>query len=350
MPSPRSKQKSTNEQQDQGKDKDLGIDSQRPTDDKAEGENEDSKDSEAAASRKGTEDNTNLTKESKIEDEEDNENPSSVRDGQDGGPSDSKALESRDSEILSPSGGQSGATRMKQKSKDDAKLEAALQQLLGENQVEGQAMKDYKEFFKAYKLEDIVRALFTQGIPPFNTEIEPEMARKCANFLCDGENCIRLASNDELAVAANIDPGNMSRWRKEATAKKFCDFLGTCKDAPSSDAGQENEGGSQLNTGKHPKMRAGEGYIYVMQDKPDRFKIGCSQDPNERLKHAQTFNIVMKLVHEEQVDSRMHAREAAVHNDPDIKKYHKSVEGLAAREWYEGCTLQHIIEVIKRHA
>ncbi len=99
------------------------------------------------------------------------------------------------------------------------------------------------------------------------------------------------------------------------------------------------------------KTRKGEdeGYIYVMQDKPDRFKVGCSKRPESRLRQLQTGNVDLRLVHKKYVSSHMQRRESQVHADV-YNKYRFYHPEISSREWYVGCTLDYLRGIIERHA
>ena len=118
---------------------------------------------------------------------------------------------------------------------------------------------------------------------------------------------------------------------------------------------QEIKRGSKLSTGNFEEGNRksgqveGEGHIYVMQDKPDRSKIGCSKNPESRLRQLQTGNVDLRLVYKEYVISDMHWRESQVHTDI-YNKYRLYDPEISSREWYTGCTLDYLIGIIQRHA
>ncbi len=267
---------------------------------------------------------------------------------------------------------------MKQESKakkeisPEKELEKVLKRLLQGNTVKREDRDDYEEIKQHYnlKLRHVVCALFALKAPPFNKAIGPEMARDCANFLFElrrsGSGNFCLASNNELAAAAKASPSTFSNWRSGQTEKSraadgFCAFLQTCKvglSFPQEEAETESYTDTETETDSsdedspsatRPKTRKGEGYIYIMQDKPRRFKVGSSKDPESRLKQLQTGNVDLKLLHTEHVSSRMFWREKQVHRDLDA--YRILVDGCCATEWYgKGCTLEQIKKIIRRHA
>ncbi len=93
----------------------------------------------------------------------------------------------------------------------------------------------------------------------------------------------------------------------------------------------------------------GDGYIYVMQDKPDRFKVGCSTDPESRLRQLQTGNVDLRLVHKEHVSDHMQWRESQVHAHIR-RKYRYHNPDISCREWYAGCTLRYLCDLIKQYS
>lgn len=311
--------------------------------------------------------------------------------------------------------------RDKKKLTDNGKaLEAVLELMFSEGKTETAVdKKAYEKYIKRYnslnvKLQDVARALFTLKIPPFDKNIDAAVARECANFLYEaplahGTN-VKLATNKDMAAAANTKEATFSNWRlhsktdKSIAAKGFVFFLETCRpivmkkefyDAAEHILEVWNETESDTGSNKPERLsntddacfwaeilhtrygdsddeadrtaagakvralegfekesqrtRPGEGFIYVMQDKPGRFKVGASKDPKFRLKQLQTGNIDLKLRWQEHVSSRMIWREKQVHRGLD--KYRILVDGSSATEWYgKGCTLEQIKEIIRRHA
>ncbi len=93
----------------------------------------------------------------------------------------------------------------------------------------------------------------------------------------------------------------------------------------------------------------GAGYIYIMQDRPDRFKVGCSKTPESRLSQLQTGNVDLRLLHKEYVSSNRHWHESQVRaNIPHKYRYYDPK--IPSNEWYIGCTLDYLRGIIKRQA
>lgn len=146
--------------------------------------------------------------------------------------------------------------------------------------------------------------------------------------------------------------------KQESTDQKHLNALGNWKvqDECDTNLRQETES-DQEGFKKDEKQREqrprkeddGAGYIYVMRDKPDRFKVGCSNKPESRLRHFQTGNVDLRLVHKEYVSDHMKGREKHVHADI-LRKYRYRNPEIKVREWYIGCTLDYLLGIIKRHA
>ncbi len=236
-------------------------------------------------------------------------------------------------------------------------LEEAIQRLFGKNQVQGQGNEPYIDIVKRSTLENIVCALFSQKIPPFDKMIDEDMALECAEFLYMNRNFngskFQLANNNELTAAANVLQCTFTRWRAEKRKSKaadgFCDFLRKCKNKVS---GQETENGSEMNTeGLQQEKKPTYGFICVMQDEPDGlFKVGFSKNPELWLKQLQTGNVDLTLHHkhdEKYLSSEASAREKVIYAALEEYRVHRNEVNTTG--WFAGCTSDKIKDVIQQH-
>ncbi len=162
-----------------------------------------------------------------------------------------------------------------------------------------------------------------------------------------------------MAEATGLNESTLRNWREGfAIASRaevaFSTFLRECKkNARGTDVSTESGSDADLDQDieSDSVSEKDKGYIYIMQDKPDRFKVGYSINPKRRLEFLQTGNVDLALSFTERVNNRMRLRERQVHADID-NKYNIRRPGVSSTEWYtgEGCTLEYLIGIIKKHA
>ncbi len=173
----------------------------------------------------------------------------------------------------------------------------------------------------------------------------PKRVNKENKDVEDREDCEPSGSNmnTETTKCVKKKPKINAETGKDKESKRKC---GASSDRKLS--GSRTKHRKQTKSCKSRGQRD-YGYIYIMQDKPGRFKVGSAKCAQRRLRTFQTGNVDMKLLHAEPVSDHRNWREKQVHNAIP-REYHYADPNVGSSEWFTGCTFGYLRKLVKRYA